>query len=326
MVSSSQMINRLVTSHRPAHRPARPPAQIRSMHEISWLAFFGVCTILVPIGIVVVVLASHGRPDQPQPQHLAAGNGSVPAAAVAVYNETKLWPSTFVDATVGVTDIIFAFAGQVIFVEIIDEMREPAHFPRAVWSSSTIMVVSYVIISAVGYYFVGATVTAPITSDLPAGNELVSSLVNVLLFCHVTVAYIIEANVATTAILWTVAPKWIDDTYLKQGGGMRKTAARLIWALSSFSVVAFGFVLSNLIPFLGDLMGLVASLASVATTYTFPALFTVLTLRGKISSAERLFCAVLVPVSLVLSVLGVYSTISSILQGSSDSGSSPFHC
>ena len=54
-----------------------------------------------------------------------------------------------------------------------------------------------------------------------------------------------------------------------------------------FRQVSVGFLFSNLIPFLADLMGLVASLASVTTTYTFPALFTVLILnKGEVPKWE----------------------------------------
>ena len=51
------------------------------------------------------------------------------------------------------------------------------------------MVISYALIAAVGYYYVGATVGSPITSELPSIGAA-NTVVNVLLFCHVTVAYV----------------------------------------------------------------------------------------------------------------------------------------
>jgi hypothetical protein len=51
------------------------------------------------------------------------------------------------------------------------------------------MVISYALIAAVGYYYVGATVGSPITSELPSIGAA-NVVVNVLLFCHVTVAYV----------------------------------------------------------------------------------------------------------------------------------------
>ena len=64
--------------------------------------------------------------------------------------------------------------------------------------------------------------------------------------------------------------------------------------------------------FVGDLMGLFGAIGSVATTYFFPCLFTLILRHQNLGWIELLLCGLIVPVSLAIAVLGAYSSAMSI--------------
>ena len=115
-------------------------AQIRSLNEVGSLAIVGSIAIIVPIVLVCESLVQDGRG--------AAGNASsafnvsmmppplslsLSQNASAAPDLSPLFPAKpkFVDIGVAVTNMIFAFAGQVIFIELQAEMEKPQHFVKA---------------------------------------------------------------------------------------------------------------------------------------------------------------------------------------------------
>ena len=127
--------------------------QARSTSTLGTLSALGTVCILVYIGIILVLLPVRGRRPGAREDVLPPPSSSLVAAGVAVM------------------DVVFAFSGQVVYVELQAEMRTPAHFMRSVLSSNGLMFCTYAAIACLGYHFVGAEILAsgePITSAVAA--------------------------------------------------------------------------------------------------------------------------------------------------------------
>jgi hypothetical protein len=88
-----------------------PVLQIQSMHELAWAAAFGGATIALPLLLVVSQLVRQGQPHSVETELVASGS-------LGRYGT-------------GMADMIYAYCGQVIFVELHSEMQAPQDFRRA---------------------------------------------------------------------------------------------------------------------------------------------------------------------------------------------------
>ena len=136
---------------------------------------------------------------------------------------------------------IFAYQGQSIFLEIMREMRQPRHFPRAVVSANTALVGVYALTSAVGYGGMGDGVAPFLPSSMPPGP--LRQATGLLLAFHVGVGCMIIAQPLHRALHLACFPR------TAAGGDTKGAAAH--WALLSCSTVLLAIV--------GDLMSHLAS-------------------------------------------------------------------
>ena len=112
--------------------------QIRSLNEVGSLAVIGSFAIVVPIVLVCESLAEDGlnwggAMDPSKPSNLSSFTST---SATSNYSHPPMSPfspenPSFVSIGVAITNMVFAFAGQVIFIELQAEMEKPRHFVRA---------------------------------------------------------------------------------------------------------------------------------------------------------------------------------------------------
>lgn len=203
--------------------------------------------------------------------------------------------------SVGFLNLIYAYAGQAIFIELISDMKRPQDFPKAVIASTAIMYLTYLIVGVIGFHFLGPNVQAPITSQIPETST--TRLSNVFLLVHLIVAYVIEVNILSSAATGFLTSK-IEIC--------RDMQPEKLWLIISSGIVLFCVLSSNYIPFLGDLMGLFGAIGSVATTYFFPCLFTLILRHQSLSRIEFGLCVLIVPISVAIAFFGGYSSAQSI--------------
>jgi len=315
--------------------------QCRSSSSVPWwIAAIGVLTILGPcIAIVVYVLMT--PPENPVPTELFAQD------------------ATMVHRGVAVMDIIFAFAGQIMFTEFLTDMNDSRQFPKSVGTSTALMAVSYSAVAAICYARMGPAAFADgaaVTSHIE--NDTLLRILNALLAVHVMIAEIIEVNVLTRGIAHSLGvdvssglkttqadgvhsdrksapdslPSFSKSTAAagkssgpasdaNEGGGSLCRGA-VAWLVISSLVCLGAFVISALVPFFSALMGLVSALAAVAQTYTIP-----LALAMKLLPMRPhtwWLCAVLVVVSILLAIAGTVASAADIV--SQFSASPPFSC
>lgn len=123
--------------------------QVRQMRHIGALALLGVVTIVVPCTLTLwSVVIEH---PEPAPTEWFGTNATLLQKGVAAF------------------DVVFAYAGQVIFIELQSDMHTPADFPAAVGSSLGAMTACYAAVACTAYYYLGTAGLAdgrPITSHL----------------------------------------------------------------------------------------------------------------------------------------------------------------
>jgi hypothetical protein len=200
-------------------------AQVRDLSEVGWISVVGTIAIIIPSIMVCVTLSSDG---------VAEGRNSPTFAE-----------SSIVLQGVGAMDMVFAYAGQVVFIELMAEMKQPKDFVKAMTYATAIMTITYAVVIAFGMYYLGDKAASPITNSFVSGST-VMRFVNASLIVHVLGAYAIEVNILTRAMLNMFAKEQVYATDLK---------ARLYWAGVSASFILFAFVMSNAIPFFSDIMG-----------------------------------------------------------------------
>ena len=296
-----------------------PCAQIRTLHALSPLAVVGVISIIAPLSLSLAELLS-----LPEDKAALLLEGSQAGGAVAV-----AWGTPLISKLVALMSIVFAFSGQVEFVELMAEMRDVHDFPKAVAGTTAVMFACYSVTGAIGYAFLGAGVESPFTAQLPAEGQsgALTHASNFVIFCHVVVAYTILTNVVCGAVVRALRPA-LGETWAGEAAAA-SAKGRALWATVTTAAMLCSFVLSNAVPFLADLMAVISAVCALATTYVFPAVFALLLLNdgnGSMSALEQRGCKALVVVALVLSVLGVYAALADIAGQMGQQSRSAFSC
>lgn len=203
---------------------------------------------------------------------------------------------------------VFTYGGQVNWMRYITGMRHRSQFKYAAGVTSAFMTVLYVIMGSVGYYRLGSIFdfSRPVTSILP--HDAWNVVMNAGVFVHCIFAYQINLNVWADMVLHVVAP------HMNESSARQTVTGRLMWAAVIIVGIAFSFVVSIFFPFFSIVMALIASIGDLAAAYALPAMFNLKLLGDRMPSWEKLVCYIIIPVSLVLSGLGVYSSLASLIH------------
>lgn len=186
-------------------------------------------------------------------------------------------------------------------------MKNRSQFKNAAAITSAFMTVLYIIMGSVGYIRLGSSFdfSRPVTSILP--HDAWNVVMNAGIFVHCIFAYQINLNVWSDMVLHVCAPQ-VSQTTLQQPIG------RLIWAVVTIIGIAFAFAVSVTFPYFSSVMALIAAIGDLAAAYALPALFSLKLLGHRMPTWEKALCYVLVPVSMLLSGLGVYSSLASLIK------------
>ena len=192
--------------------------------------------------------------------------------------------------------------GQQNWLRYIGGMRKKSDFRYSATVGSIFMTTFYVILGGVGYWKMGVHFdhSKPITSVLP--EDLWTSVMNIGLFAHCIIAYQIDLNVWTDLILNFTAKK--SPTTSKS-----PRHQKVLWLIVSIIGIVFAASMAYLLPFFSTIMGLIAAVGDLSAAYALPALFCLCLMRREMPLWEQVLCLLLVPLSLLLSVFGIYSSV-----------------
>ncbi|EIE25419.1 hypothetical protein COCSUDRAFT_46708 [Coccomyxa subellipsoidea C-169] len=263
--------------------------QIKSLSNLGWFLSFGTFGQFFAAIVVVYKLVVTPR--------LGATTELVHAGEA----------STFL---VAIMNIIFAYGGQFAFVEVINSMQQPRHFPGIVSFSTAIMGIGYVGIGMIGYWARGIAVPDVIIFGI-GDDWLARAACNAILIQGIG-QYLVNLNIWTHNIL----------TLLARSQGS-KCAAHiesssdhhwLSWLAGTTFVVAYSFLISMTVPYFSSLVALVTSATYLICAYTIPCCFTVALMRERLPRAELALCMALIPMSLLMSCAGVLSAFQNLME------------
>ncbi|CAL5228546.1 g11700 [Coccomyxa viridis] len=270
-----------------------PLSQIQGIEEVSAVSVIGSVGMVWALAVIAVKLCLTPKVDN--------------------YVPTALFPErSFSDAPdilVAVFDTVFTFGGQVNWVRYLMSMQHKRKFPIAVANVSAVMEVMYIMIGCVGYYRLGSDFdkSKPVTSVLP--QDIWTSLANVGLLAHCIVAYMINLNVWTHLVIHLIKPsKQREDSDGEQ------RSSRGAWAVTSVIGIALSGVISVSVPFFDVIVAAIGALGDLAAAYALPALFVLVLMGSHLPRWERILCSVLIPLTLLLSVVGIGSSVASLVS------------
>lgn len=217
-----------------------PSVVIRQLAESVSLCFFN---SLLIVGVIILVLIQAGLREAPCKDTYLFAPG--------------LSTMTLLGAS---TNVIYSFAGQWMYFELMDTMSNPQDFPKAFAIAGPFMLTTYLAVALLGYGF-GAG-----SSDLVGGMDrsIWLQVAAVGLFVHVLIVYVIKSVVLARYIHALWHPEEVESRSLSSYAGHGGAC---------LAMLLFCFLVSNAIPFFSQLLGLIGGLCAGPISFLGPILF-----------------------------------------------------
>lgn len=235
-----------------------------SFSEVALLGYIDFASIIIAIGIVIIGtgIRSHDHSITPTPVEWSA------------------WPkegTTFADAWIALTNIVFAYSFAVCQFSFMDEMHTPTDYVKSIWALGIIEIVIYTLTGALIYAFVGFDVKSP--ALLSAGTTL----------SKVAFGIALPVIFISGSINTTVVARYIHGRIFKNSV-IRYINTPMGWA-TWLGLVAFitviAWVIAEAIPFFSDLLGIMSALFISGFSFYLPALMWFLLIKEGKWNATR---------------------------------------
>ncbi len=198
-------------------------------HVTSMGVFSAVC---MGIAILLCLIFSGIQP------HPGAGYGGTYPALGEVYTAGRVPGNPgFVNGFNAVLNITFLWIGQILYPSFIAEMKEPRDFPKALAALTALEMVLFLVVSVVGYHYLGQYAEAP----------MIGSFLDVK-HRKAAFAFVIVPTVIIGAIYSNVTVKVLHRRILgSESRHMHSNTAVgwLWWVAITTAVWAIGFVLGK---------------------------------------------------------------------------------
>lgn len=185
------------------------------------------------------------------------------------YGDTfAVTPSTYTDlakAASAISSIVLAYNGHIAYPTIIDEMRTPTDFPKAIILLESVTISFYIIVAVVIYNFAGQGVAAP---ALGSASPLIRKIAYGIAIPTIIVAGVIVALVAAKQIykhVWYKQPKIMEEKWTLRANGSWIAIAAAVWIAA--------FIIAGVIPIFGSLIGLIGALFGTWFSLGFCSMF-----------------------------------------------------
>ncbi|KAK9704901.1 hypothetical protein RND81_07G018800 [Saponaria officinalis] len=194
---------------------------------------------------------------------------------------------------------MFCYSANPVFPTLYTSMHKKKHFSKVLligFSFATIMNASMAIL---GYLMFGSNLQSQITLNLPTQNLASKIAIYVAWMSPLSKFALIMKPVAQTTESW-FPPKYRDNRAFKM---VLRTA-----------LVATQVIIAITIPFFGSLMSLVGALLSATASITVPCLCYLKISKINRKSSEGVFIMVFILLSLVVVVIGTYTSLRRIVE------------
>jgi len=155
------------------------------------------------------------------------------------------------------TNVVYSYAGQWMYFEIMDTMEKPSQFPRAFAVTGPIMVSIYLTVALTCHYFgIGR---GDIVESMPRGP--VMRLTATMLFMHVLIVYLIKS---------VVLQQFCHALFSPADANKRSVLAYTKHGSFGLAMLVFGFLVANAVPFFSQLLGLIGGFLGGPINFLFP--------------------------------------------------------
>ncbi|KAL0941384.1 amino acid transporter [Colletotrichum truncatum] len=211
---------------------------IQTLGKITWFAWIGLVAILSSIFTLTVAVGVQDRP------------AAAPQEGVWVSDYVIVGNPSFSEAVSALSTLVFAFAGTPAFFSIVSEMREPRHYPRALFICQGVVTGTYICIGVVVYYFCGSYVASPALGS--AG----------VLMKKVCYGLALPGLIVTTTIVIHLPAKYMFIRMLRGSKHLTANTAKhwITWLGCTFGVALIAYLIASSIPVFDGLVSLVGAL------------------------------------------------------------------
>eukprot|EP00403_Amphidinium_massartii_P034622 CAMPEP_0178443038 /NCGR_PEP_ID=MMETSP0689_2-20121128/38585_1 /TAXON_ID=160604 /ORGANISM="Amphidinium massartii, Strain CS-259" /LENGTH=543 /DNA_ID=CAMNT_0020066825 /DNA_START=72 /DNA_END=1699 /DNA_ORIENTATION=+ len=230
-----------------------PVCVVRKLGDSVWLCLINTILIVIVIAVALTDLAMYGSREETRAHAFAPG----------------LSLSKIMGAT---TNIVYAYAGQWMYFELMDTMSKPSDFPWAFAVSGPFMVTVYLAVALLGYGL-GAG-RAQLLRSMAVGPTL--RFAAAMLFAHVVIVYLIKNVVLARYFLGRCRPEDVDAKTCK---------SYLNYSCISVAMLLLGYFVANAVPFFNQLLGLMGGLFAGPINFLLPILFYLVALGRKMQAA-----------------------------------------
>ncbi|KAK5127396.1 hypothetical protein LTR85_006735 [Meristemomyces frigidus] len=307
---------------------------------MNTLTNHGLCTVVfMAVGAVLSFIVSMPRSWKANSTVSIASCVSIATATmiamVAIGIEKKGLGNTFAvipaeltsfsRGAMAVSNIVLAYNSQIAFPSIIDEMKEPRDFPKALAMLQCATITFYVIVAVVIYHFAGQAVAAPAIGSAPL---LVRKIAYGIATPTIIVAGVIAALVAAKQIYgdaWHKHPKVQTERSWRALGSWFGILATL-WVVA--------FAIAEAIPVFSQLLAVIGALFGTWFALGFCSMFWLqMNWKGSVKESYRvhwkkasLAClnVAIILISAAICVMGMYGSIKAIAENGSTRR--PFSC
>ncbi|KAF6831214.1 amino acid transporter [Colletotrichum plurivorum] len=285
---------------------------IQTLGKITWFAWVGLVAILTSILTLTIAVGVQDRP------------AAAPPGGVWVSDYKIIGNPSFTECASALSTLVFAFAGTPAFFSIVSEMRDPRHYPRALFICQGVVTVTYIAIGVVVYYFCGSYVASP---------ALGSAGVTMKKVCY---GLALPGLIVTTTLVIHLPAKYIFIRLLRGSKHLTANTAKhwITWLGCTFSIAVIAYLIASSIPVFDGLVSLVGAL--FGTLLSFQPMGCMWLYdnwsAGKLERRPRWIAMVCFSVFVVVSgfflmIAGAYGSVVGIMETYKESGGSvAFSC
>lgn len=267
-----------------------------SFSEVAILGYIDFASIVIAIGVTII----------------GTGVGKDQAIAPSP-TPWSAWPkegTTFADAWIALTNIVFAYSFAVCQFSFMDEMHTPTDYVKSIWALGIIEIVIYTLTGALIYAFVGTDVKSP--ALLSAGTTLSKVAFGIAL-----PVIFISGSINTTVVARYIHGRVFKDSVIRY---INTTMGWLTWLGLIAIITIIAWVVAELIPVFSDILGIMSALFISGFTFYFPALMWFLLIKEGKWNATRwntilsVVNASVFLLGMLILVCGTYASVKDIID------------
>lgn len=280
-------------------------SQVPDFHSLWWVSLLGG---LMSIGYCSIAAgASWAHTGSAAPAAATTGNttgseAAAPGGGGGGGGEESVGIFAFFNALGG---IAFTFGGQAVLPEIQATLHRPPStaysMMKGIMASYVVVILTYFSVAISGYAAFGSSVDADVLLSIEDPGWLIS-IANIMVVLHVAAGY----QVFAMPVFESIETKM--KTFIRRAFVLR-LLVRSLYVLATTCVAC-------LLPFFGDLMGLIASIGLVPVTFILPPLMW-LSLEKR-SGIEFYSNVVIISMSVILAVLAFIGSTYNIVVDAKD--------